>query len=114
MPLLEKLNFVANNFKRVSYTEAIDILKDCTPNKRKSSTISLTNGVVTIRVERYLVEKHFKCPVISLILINIKAFHTCDLKQGWKTQFNTMDITGMGGMGGSQRRKRLMFGQNKH
>jgi asparaginyl-tRNA synthetase len=36
MPLLEKLNFVLeNNFKRVSYTEAIDILRDCTPNKRK-------------------------------------------------------------------------------
>jgi aspartyl/asparaginyl-tRNA synthetase len=48
MPLLEKLNFVLeNNFKRVSYTEAIDILRDCTPNKRKSSTISLTNGVPT-------------------------------------------------------------------
>jgi asparaginyl-tRNA synthetase len=46
MPLLEKLNFVLeNNFKRVSYTEAIDILRDCTPNKRKNSTISLTNGV---------------------------------------------------------------------
>jgi asparaginyl-tRNA synthetase len=28
MPLLEKLNFVRNNFKRVSYTEAIDILRD--------------------------------------------------------------------------------------
>jgi asparaginyl-tRNA synthetase len=48
MPLLEKLNFVLeNNFKRVSYTEAIDILRDCTPNKEKSSTISLTNGVPT-------------------------------------------------------------------
>jgi asparaginyl-tRNA synthetase len=33
---IEKLNFVLeNNFKRVSYTEAIDILRDCTPNKRK-------------------------------------------------------------------------------
>ena len=36
MPLLEKLNFVLeNNFKRVSYTEAIDILRDCTPKKKK-------------------------------------------------------------------------------
>jgi asparaginyl-tRNA synthetase len=36
MPLLEKLNFVLeNNFKRVSYTEAIDILRDCTPNKKE-------------------------------------------------------------------------------
>jgi asparaginyl-tRNA synthetase len=36
MPLLEKLNFVLeNNFKRVSYTEAIDILRDCTPNKKR-------------------------------------------------------------------------------
>ena len=38
MTLLEKLSFVLdNNFKRVSYTEAIDILKDSTPNKRKNS-----------------------------------------------------------------------------
>ena len=36
MALLDKLNFVLeNNFKRVSYTEAIDILRDCTPNKKK-------------------------------------------------------------------------------
>ncbi len=36
MALLEKLNFVLeNNFKRVSYTEAIDILRDSTPNKKK-------------------------------------------------------------------------------
>jgi asparaginyl-tRNA synthetase len=36
MPLLEKLNFVLeNNFKRVSYTEAIDILRDCTIIKEK-------------------------------------------------------------------------------
>jgi asparaginyl-tRNA synthetase len=35
MALLEKLNFVLeNNFKRVSYTEAIDILRE-SPNKKK-------------------------------------------------------------------------------
>ena len=34
--IVRKLNFVLeNNFKRVSYTEAIDILKDSTPNKKK-------------------------------------------------------------------------------
>jgi aspartyl/asparaginyl-tRNA synthetase len=47
MALLEKLNFVLeNNFKRVSYTEAIEILRDSTPNKKKNSNISLTNGVL--------------------------------------------------------------------
>jgi aspartyl/asparaginyl-tRNA synthetase len=57
MPLLEKLNFVLeNNFKRVSYTEAIDILRDCTI-KKKSSTISLTNGVPTYNQSTLLVEK---------------------------------------------------------
>jgi asparaginyl-tRNA synthetase len=60
MPLLEKLNFVLeNNFKRVSYTEAIDILRDCTPNKRKSS-ISLTNGCrLTIRARTLFSGKTF-------------------------------------------------------
>jgi asparaginyl-tRNA synthetase len=47
MPLLEKLNFVLeNNFKRVSYTEAIDILRDCT-NKEKVQLSLTTNGVPT-------------------------------------------------------------------
>jgi hypothetical protein len=47
MALLEKLNFVLKTISNVfPYTEAIDILRDCTPNKRKNSTISLTNGVL--------------------------------------------------------------------
>jgi asparaginyl-tRNA synthetase len=48
MPLLEKLNFVLeNNFKRVSYTEAIDILRDCTPNKRKKFNYIINEWVPT-------------------------------------------------------------------
>jgi aspartyl/asparaginyl-tRNA synthetase len=43
---IEKLNFVLKNFKRFPYTEAIDILRDCTLIKKKNSTISLTNGVL--------------------------------------------------------------------
>jgi asparaginyl-tRNA synthetase len=80
MPLLEKLNFVLeNNFKRVSYTEAIDILRDCTI-KKKSSTISLTNGVPTYN-QSTLLWKNFKCPVLFLRKYQsiLHAF-----KRGWK------------------------------
>jgi asparaginyl-tRNA synthetase len=58
MPLLEKLNFVLeNNFKRVSYTEAIDILRDCTPNKKKNNYIINEWGAdLQSEHERYLVK----------------------------------------------------------
>jgi asparaginyl-tRNA synthetase len=35
MKLIEKLNFVLRTISNVSYTEAIDILRECTPNKKK-------------------------------------------------------------------------------
>jgi asparaginyl-tRNA synthetase len=59
-------------------TQTIDILRDCTPNKRKkNSTISLTNGVLTYNQNtNVIVEKHFKCPVILFDYpANIKAFY---------------------------------------
>jgi asparaginyl-tRNA synthetase len=59
MPLLEKLNFVLeNNFKRVSYTEAIDILRDCTPNKKEKFNYIINEWGADLQSEheRYLVE----------------------------------------------------------
>src|SRR5690606_13482664 len=67
MPLLEKLRFVLeNNFKRVSYTEAIDILRNSKPNKNKKFKypIDAWGADLQSEHERYLVEKHFKSPVI--------------------------------------------------
>jgi len=111
MPLLEKLNFVLeNNFKRVSYTEAIDILRTCKPNKNKKFSYIIDEWGADLQSEheRYLVEKHFKCPVILFDYpANIKAFYM-RLNEDGKT-VRAMDILfpGIGEIvGGSQREER--------
>ena len=112
MSLTEKLHFVAdNNFKRVSYTEAIDILKNCKPNKKKKFNYIIEEWGADLQSEheRFLVEKHFKCPVILFDYpANIKAFYM-RLNEDGKT-VRAMDILfpGIGEMvGGSQREERL-------
>ena len=67
MALLEKLSFVVENqFIRVTYTEAIDILKNSKPNKKKKFKFPIDQWGADLQSEheRYLVEKHFKKPVI--------------------------------------------------
>ncbi|MFV8324516.1 asparagine--tRNA ligase [Flavobacterium sp. ZS1P14] len=112
MPLLEKLNFVLeNNFKRVSYTEAIEILRNCKPNKNKKFNYIIDEWGADLQSEheRYLVEKHFKCPVILFDYpANIKAFYM-RLNEDGKT-VRAMDILfpGIGEIvGGSQREERF-------
>ncbi|WPR72418.1 asparagine--tRNA ligase [Flavobacterium sp. NG2] len=116
MTLLEKLNFVLeNNFKRVSYTEAIDILRDSTPNKKKKFNYIINEWGADLQSEheRYLVEKHFKCPVILFDYpANIKAFYMRlnDNTEPGKETVRAMDILfpGIGEIvGGSQREERL-------
>ena len=109
--LLDKLNFVLqNNFKRVSYTEAIDILRESTPNKKKKFNYIINEWGADLQSEheRYLVEKHFKCPVILFDYpANIKAFYM-RLNEDGKT-VRAMDILfpGIGEIvGGSQREER--------
>jgi asparaginyl-tRNA synthetase len=111
MSLLEKLNFVlTNDFKRVSYTEAIDILRDSTPNKKKKFNYIINEWGADLQSEheRFLVEKHFKCPVILFDYpANIKAFYM-RLNEDGKT-VRAMDILfpGIGEIvGGSQREER--------
>lgn len=112
MALIEKLKFICeNNFKRVSYTEAIEILRNCKPNKKKKFqyTIDEWGADLQSEHERYLVEKHFKCPVILFDYpANIKAFYM-RLNEDGKT-VRAMDILfpGIGEIvGGSQREERL-------
>jgi asparaginyl-tRNA synthetase len=109
--LLEKLNFVLeNNFKRVSYTEAIAILRESTPNKKKKFNYIINEWGADLQSEheRFLVEKHFKCPVILYDYpANIKAFYM-RLNEDGKT-VRAMDILfpGIGEIvGGSQREER--------
>lgn len=115
MSLLEKLNFVLkNNFKRVSYTEAIDILRDSSPNKKKKFSYIINEWGADLQSEheRYLVEKHFKCPVILFDYpANIKAFYMRlnDNTEPGKETVRAMDILfpGIGEIvGGSQREER--------
>ena len=110
--LIEKIKFVINNdFKRITYTEAIEILIRSKPNKKKKFKYVITQWGADLQSEheRYLVEKHFKCPVIIYDYpANIKAFYM-KLNEDEKT-VKAMDILfpGIGEIvGGSQREERL-------
>jgi asparaginyl-tRNA synthetase len=112
MSLIEKLKFVVDNdFKRVSYTEAYEILRNCKPNKKKKFKYPITEWGVDLQSEheRFLVEKHFKCPVILYDYpATIKAFYM-RLNEDGKT-VRAMDVLfpGIGEIvGGSQREERL-------
>ncbi|MEP2937481.1 MAG: asparagine--tRNA ligase [Gilvibacter sp.] len=111
MSLLEKLNFVvSNNFMRVTYTEAIDILRNSKPNKKKKFKYPIDGWGADLQSEheRFLVEKHFKCPVILFDYpADIKAFYM-RLNEDGKT-VRAMDVLfpGIGEIvGGSQREER--------
>ncbi len=79
MELIEKLNFVLENpFARVTYTEAIKILMNSKPNKKKRFQYVIEGWGADLQSEheRYLVEKHFKRPVILTDYpASIKAFY---------------------------------------
>nr|WP_298929441.1 asparagine--tRNA ligase [uncultured Allomuricauda sp.] len=118
MALIEKLKFVVeNNFKRVTYTEAIDILKNSKPNKKKKFQFPIDEWGADLQSEheRFLVEKHFKCPVILFDYpAKIKAFYM-RLNEDEKT-VRAMDVLfpGIGEIvGGSQREERLDVLQQK-
>ena len=114
LDLLAKLNFcLSNDFIRLTYTEAIEILKNSAPNKKKKFKYLIESWGADLQSEheRYLVEKHFKKPVI---LTNypkeIKSFYM-RLNEDDKT-VRAMDILfpGIGEIvGGSEREERLDF-----
>lgn len=109
--LIEKLEFVvSNDFVRLSYTEAIEILRNSKPNKKKKFKYPINEWGADLQSEheRYLVEKHFKAPVVLFDYpANIKAFYM-RLNEDEKT-VRAMDILfpGIGEIvGGSQREER--------
>tara|TARA_B100000678_G_scaffold125437_1_gene105043 strand:- start:2310 stop:3743 length:1434 start_codon:yes stop_codon:yes gene_type:complete len=79
MSLIEKINFVIKNkFKRITYTEAIDILRDSNPNRKKKFEYIIKDWGCDLQSEheKFLVEKHFKCPVIIYNYpTSIKSFY---------------------------------------
>ncbi len=112
MPLREKLQFcLDSNFERLTYTEAIKILMNSKPNKKKKFQFVIEEWGADLQSEheRYLVEKHFKKPVILTDYPkDIKAFYM-RMNDDDKT-VRAMDILfpGIGEIvGGSQREERL-------
>lgn len=109
--LMEKLEFVVNNsFERITYTEAINILLESPAYKKKKFQYEVKWGIdLQSEHERYLVEKHFKKPVIVTgYPAAIKAFYM-RMNDDEKT-VAAMDILapGIGEIvGGSQREERL-------
>jgi asparaginyl-tRNA synthetase len=112
MPLIEKLKFVSDNtFKRVTYTEAIDILRNSKPNKKKQFKYLIDEWGADLQSEheRFLVEKHFKCPVILFDYpAKIKAFYMRLNEDGQTVRAMDILFPGIGEIvGGSQREERL-------
>jgi asparaginyl-tRNA synthetase len=112
MTLIERLEFIVNNtFERLTYTQAIDILRNSTPNKKKKFSYLINEWGADLQSEheRYLVEKHFKKPVILTDYPKkIKAFYM-RVNEDDNT-VSAMDILfpGIGEIvGGSQREERL-------
>ena len=114
MGLLEKLEFVLNNhFERITYTQAIDILLQSPAYKKKKFQYEVKWGIdMQSEHERYLVEKHFKKPVIvTNYPAAIKAFYMRqdDGCEPGRETVAAMDILapGIGEIvGGSQREER--------
>ena len=112
LSLIERIEFVINNnFKRVTYSEAFQILRNSKPNKKGKFKYPVKDWGIDFQSEheRFLVEKHFKCPVIVYDYpAKIKAFYM-RLNDDKKT-VRAMDILfpGIGEIvGGSQREERL-------
>ncbi|MBL0331054.1 MAG: asparagine--tRNA ligase [Bacteroidetes bacterium] len=112
LDLISKLNFcLDNNFERLTYTEAIEILKNSTPNKKKKFKYLIENWGADLQSEheRYLVEKHFKKPVILTDYPkDIKSFYMRQNDDGKTVAAMDILFPGIGEIiGGSQREERL-------
>lgn len=111
MSLTERLRFVIENeFARITYTEAIDILRNSKPFKKKKFKFPVEWGIdLQSEHERYLVEKHFKRPVIITDYpAGIKAFYMRANEDGKTVAAMDVLVPGIGEIiGGSQREERL-------
>ncbi len=110
--LLTKLDFcLKNNFERLTYTEAIDILKNSKPNQKKQFKYLIEDWGADLQSEheRFLVEKHFKKPVILTDYpAAIKAFYMRRNDDGKTVRAMDILFPGIGEIvGGSQREERL-------
>jgi asparaginyl-tRNA synthetase len=112
MGLIQKLEFVlASDFERITYTQAIDILMKSKPNKEKkfAYVIEKWGADMQSEHERYLVEKHFKKPVIITDYPReIKAFYMKQNDDGLTVRAMDVLFPQIGEIiGGSQREEVL-------
>ena len=112
MELIEKLKFVVeNDFVRLTYTEAIQILQNSKPAKKGKFQYPVEGFGTDLQSEheRYLVEKHFKKPVILIDYpANIKAFYMKVNKDGKTVAAMDVLFPQIGEIiGGSQREEKL-------
>lgn len=111
LSLIERLQFVINNdFKRLTYTEAIEVLKNSNHYKKKKFQYDVSWGIdLQSEHERYLVEKEFKCPVIlTNYPAEIKAFYMRQNDDGKTVAAMDVLFPGIGEIvGGSQREERI-------
>lgn len=111
LSLMERLQFVASNeFKRLTYTEAIEVLKNSSHYKKKKFQYEVSWGIdLQSEHERYLVEKEFKCPVILTDYpAEIKAFYMRQNDDGKTVAAMDVLFPGIGEIvGGSQREERM-------
>jgi asparaginyl-tRNA synthetase len=111
MDLIEKLRFVAeNDFVRLTYTEAIEILRNSNYYKKKKFQFPVEWGIdLQSEHERYLVEKHFKKPVILIDYPKeIKAFYMKQNDDGKTVAAMDVLFPQIGEIiGGSQREENL-------
>ena len=112
MGLIERLEFVStNDFERVTYTQAIEILRNSKPNKKKKFKYIIEEWGADLQSEheRFLVEKHFKKPVtLYNYPATIKAFYMRANEDNKTVAAMDVLFPGIGEIiGGSQREERL-------
>ncbi|MCO5269595.1 MAG: asparagine--tRNA ligase [Brumimicrobium sp.] len=117
LSLIERLEFVVkNDFKRITYTEAVEILRNSNHYKKKKFKYDVDWGTdLQSEHERYLVEKEFKCPVIiTNYPASFKAFYMRQNEDGKTVAAMDVLFPGIGEIvGGSQREERLDILQKK-
>ena len=112
LSLIEKLQLVlSSSFEKITYTEAIDILRNATPHKKKIFFYPIHEWGVNLQSEheRYLVEEHFKKPVVITNYPQaIKAFYMRQNNDGKTVAAMDILFPAIGEIvGGSQREERF-------
>ena len=110
LSLLERMGMViGHDFERITYTQAIEILLQSKPHKKKKFKYDVSWGVdLQSEHEKYLVEKHFKKPVVIVDYpASIKAFYMRQNEDGKTVAAMDILFPGIGEIvGGSQREER--------